>query len=385
MKNLGIKLLSIFIVLLFCLSPLGAIDLNQGDNATHINNTNNWDMNDVNDTIKVNDRDMEIKKVNETVVDLDNDEGNLACKNLSLNDSNSCKNTKYYDLGLHVKIDDCDYGQSPVQKIWCTDKHFVMANFDINVTGPGYYKIFTKLLRNNAEVKLSDDLAPGTYKVTVQEMGYPYGEDSFYTNNKATVSFTVKKLRPKIKAEVKDVELGKKPVVEVKCDESLKGNITINSNCSKDSFTVDASHSYFFYELANDVSPGDYYCVVSYSGDDIHESTMRICFFKVYKHDPNFSVHADDIVEGDKIVVKFHADRSLNCNVNYTVLAVPSTSSDSSLKLGTMHSLKFVNGEANATLENNLPPGKYFVSANCEDDDKFKEAHASTEFKINPA
>ena len=44
-----------------------------------------------------------------------------------------------------------------------------------------------------------------------------------------------------------------------------------------------------------------------------------------------------------------------------------------------------VNGQAYAILDNNLGPGRYFVSADCEGDDKYKEAHASTQFKINPA
>ena len=79
MNNLGIKVLSVFIVLLFCLSPLGAIDFNQGDNATNINN-NTATIKDVNDTIKVNDSDMEIKSVNDTVVDSDNDKNNINVK-----------------------------------------------------------------------------------------------------------------------------------------------------------------------------------------------------------------------------------------------------------------------------------------------------------------
>ena len=71
--------------------------------------------------------------------------------------------------------------------------------------------------------------------------------------------------------------------------------------------------------------------------------------------------------------------------MNYTVLPVPSTSSDSSSKLGTMHTLKLVNGKANVTLDNSLSPGKYFISANCEGDDSYRSSSASAEFKVNPA
>ena len=378
MKNLGIKLISVFIVLQFCLSPLGAIDLDQGNNATHVNNTNNTDKINENDTFKVNDSIDKINLNNETD-DLKND---VKCKNLSSNDTNSSKNLKGYDLGFRAEIADCTYGQSPVLKIWCTNKYFSHADFDISVTGNGYSNETTVCLWGSYnEVKLSDGLAPGRYTVTVK-----FVDEYGYFNNKTITHFiTVEKLSPMIKAEVKDVELGKNPVLKVTCDKGLKGNFTISSNFSDENFRVDASHDSFSYVFDKELAPGNYYCFVSYSGDDIHATTLRFCFFKVYKHDPNFSVQADDIVEGDKIIVKFHANKSLNCNANYTVLAAPSTSSNSSLKLGTTHAVRLVNGQAYAVLDNNLGPGRYFVSADCEGDDKFKEAHASTEFKINPA
>ena len=39
MKNSSIKLFSMLVIMLLCLSPLSAIDLNQGDNTPIINGT----------------------------------------------------------------------------------------------------------------------------------------------------------------------------------------------------------------------------------------------------------------------------------------------------------------------------------------------------------
>lgn len=379
MNNRGIKLFSILVIFLFCLSPLGAIGLNQGDNATHVNdnNTNNTEIKDINDTIKVNE-----------VVDLDNDKSNVESQNITLNDSNSSLNSKGHDIGLHASISDCDYGQSPVLKIWCTSDAFGQSYFDVFVTGPGYSENFTKdIYSKSAEFKLSDNLTPGRYNVTVVFMGYPYGEKSTYFDDaEVTTSFTVKKLKVRLHALMDDIELGQSPTIHISYEKGLTGKITISSNFSDEKYPCDAAeHNSFTCHFYDKPNPGSYYCLVSYSGDDYHDSAATLCFFKVNKHDPNFTIQTGDIVEGDKILVKFQADWSLNCNVNYTVLPVPSTSSDSSSKLGTMHTIKLVNGKANATLDNSLGPGKYFISANCEGDDSYRSSSASAEFKVNPA
>ena len=87
MKNLSIKLFSMLVIMLLCLSPLSAIDLNQGDNTPIINGTdtkNDNNIADVNDTInnniKDNNSNVEIKSINET----ENFKNKEECKNLSL-------------------------------------------------------------------------------------------------------------------------------------------------------------------------------------------------------------------------------------------------------------------------------------------------------------
>ena len=60
MKNSSIKLFSMLVIMLLCLSPLSAIDLNQGDNTPLINGTDtkkNNNIIDANDTINNNIKD----------------------------------------------------------------------------------------------------------------------------------------------------------------------------------------------------------------------------------------------------------------------------------------------------------------------------------------
>ena len=99
MKNLGKKIFTVFIVLLFCLSPLGAIDLNQGDNSSHLNDLNDGShLNDLNGT------DIEIKSINETDESIKGYD--VESQNLSINDNNSSKSLNRKNLNLVMEVDD---------------------------------------------------------------------------------------------------------------------------------------------------------------------------------------------------------------------------------------------------------------------------------------
>ena len=393
MKNLGIKLFSVLVILLFCLSPLGAIDLNQGDNVTHSNH-NGTDIKDVNDTIKdvndtikdddtdkVNDGDIEDKSVNGTDVGLDDDGTDVEKQNVSSNGTNSSeKLDQEYDPALHLSVDDINYGETAVVKMWITnDLINYLDPVTVKITGPDYSNEFNVRVwqREGINEFKVEDLPPGDYIITASVAG-----SRVIKPTKLTSWFSVKKHKVNLTAQVNDVELGETPVLRVTCDKGLEGNITIYSNWSDDKFTVDASHDSFSYQLDRNMAPGNYYCVVSYSGDKIHDSAVMCDFFTVKKHDPNMKVEVDDIVQGDKIFVKFHANKSLNCDVRYMVMSCPSSSSNSSLGEGSIHTVHLVNGEANASLSNSLPTGNYFISATCVGDDSFKEVNTSAYFRV---
>ena len=388
MKNLGIKIFSVLVILLFCLSPLGAIDLNQGYNVTHTNH-NGTDIKDVNDTIKdttvkVNDSDVEIKSVNDTAADLDNNESDVESKDISLNDTNSSqKLNEKVDPELHLKVDDINVGETAILKMWCSEEDLVYLPVTVTITGPNYSDEFdVRVWRSQGvnEFKIKD-LPAGNYVVTA----YSPGTSCFYKPTKRTAFLSVNKHKINLKTQVDDVEMGKTPVLRVTSEKGLKGNVTVYSNWSGENFTVDASHESFSYQLDRNMAPGNYCCIVTYSGDDTHDSAISASFFSVNKHDPNATVEVDDLVQGDDIFIKFHANKALNCDVKYVVLTVPSSASNSSLNGGSIMHVKLVNGEANATLENSLGPGRYFVSGTVEGDDNFNSAHFSKEFKVNPA
>lgn len=71
MNKLSLKFFGIFIILIFCLSPLAAMDLNQDDNNKYINQSmdmSNIGFEDADDSIVNDDNDVQcVDKDNETI------------------------------------------------------------------------------------------------------------------------------------------------------------------------------------------------------------------------------------------------------------------------------------------------------------------------------
>ena len=382
MKNLGIKLFSVLVILLFCLSPLGAIDLGQGDNATYANDNNGTDIKDVNDTIennhtvKVNDSDIEIKKLNETA-DL-NEEGNeIESQGMSSNDSDSSQNLKMAELGLHVSVDDTSLGQSPVMKIWTDDSRLIDSPIYISILGPNYYEEYeVDISKGTNEFKLSDDLSPGTYLVTADFPGYPAGRGGYWDPETATDYFTVNKLKPNLEAHIDNINPEDNPVVKFTCSDDLVNNIKISSPYLSKDYVVHASKGSFECKLDENFTPGNYYCTISYSGDDTHDSTKFRAYFDVDKYDPNLKISIADIHEGEYPVVKIKTNESYNGNVFVYFR------DDDGLYHGA-RDVKVVDGVGELTFPKTFKPGEHSATAIFYANGRFRYSEKSTKFMVN--
>ena len=167
MKNLGKKIFTVFIVLLFCLSPLGAIDLNQGDNSSHLNDLNDGShLNDLNGT------DIEIKSINETDESIKGND--VESQKLSINDSNSSKSLSKKNVNIVMEVDDTTYGEAAVVKIWFKSSGFGTYYSPKVVVEDRYtHEVYTKdyFTKGYNEIKLRKDLDPSTYTVTFEYRG----------------------------------------------------------------------------------------------------------------------------------------------------------------------------------------------------------------------
>ena len=368
MKNLGKKIFTVFIVLLFCLSPLGAIDLNQGDNSSHLN-----DLNDSSHLNDLNGTDIEIKSINETDESIKGND--VESQKLSINDSNSSKSLSKKNVNIVMEVDDTTYGEAAVVKIWFKSSDFGTYYSPKVVVEDRYtHEVYTKdyFTKGYNEIKLSKDLTPSTYTVKFEFRG-----SSYWYPKTVTDTFTVNKKNPNLKASVEDVYVGENPVVKVSTNEDVWGEGWIHSP----QFTKDY-YAHFCSGEANctideDLPAGNYTCTVSYDGDFIYANEDLTVNFAVNKHDPNLTVHVDDVIENDPFTVKVRADESLNGEVTYLI---KSRGGD---PMPITRSVKVVDGVANSTLETYLNPGTYSVSASFEGDDYFKESTAFASFYVN--
>ena len=435
MKNSSIKLVALLFILLFSLSPLNAIDLNQCDNATYINCTDmKKDSNviEINDTIKDNDSDVEIKCINEN----GNFKNNVGYINQSLNDSNSSKNLKSIDsqVLLCTSIKDVDYGQKPVCKIYIPggddfDKINVKVTIQ-NLNGSGDdYKEYTLSARhrNKFEMKFDDDLKPGRYKlkgkltVLYPKIG-PDGKKHSYTLNSYDYNnFTVRKLKTSLNPHIENFNSGKKPVIKFNCKDNLKGNIIISSPSFSKTYKIPASKGSFKYKLDENLTSGTYKYRVSYS-DDIYDAQPFTGNFTVYKHNPNLnrtinhfnkdkngasshvqyrykissdddsicrsstasttfavkekddqnlSIKVDNITEGQKAIVEITANNSLSGKAEIRL----NTSS-------TSYPVEIINCTANTTIDENLTPGEYNATVKLQGNNSLKPTEKSTTFTV---
>ena len=377
MKNLFLKLLSIFLILLFCFSPLGAIGLDQGDNITHISDNDGTDFKDVNDTIDVDDVDdvdIEVESVNETddLKELGND---VKSKRASINETNSSKNLKLKELKLEMEVDDTTYGEGAVVKVWIKNSDFgIVYNPKIKVVQDKYGRVYAKdyFTKGCNEIKLRDDLPIGTYTVT-----YEFKETDYWKGKTVSDTFTVKKRSSDLKASIEDVYVGEKPVVKVSSAEDLEEDVIISSPQLTKDYQAHLSNGEAACTIDEDLPAGNYSCSLSYPGDSTHDSQDLTIDFAVNKHNPNLTVQVDDVIENDPFTVKIHADESLNGEVTYLIKSLGGD------PIPITRSVKIVDGVANSTLETHLNPGTYTVAAYFYGDDYFKESTVFSTFKVD--
>lgn len=170
------KIACIFIIVMFCLMPLGAVDLNQNDNNNkYINedfNESTFEIKDVNASSNTNSTDFNSSQANESK---------------SYNDNGISENKTsegYMDPHLQIEINDIYEGEKAVAVIH-TDKTF---NGYVYVMYNNYGAMYIgEVVNGYCTITINSDLTEGKYNATV----YFDGDDHYKACN-AHTDFTVK-------------------------------------------------------------------------------------------------------------------------------------------------------------------------------------------------
>lgn len=386
MNNSFLKILSIFLILLFCLSPLAAIDLGQGDSSAQINDNNNTNFKDLNDTViaddtGLDDNAMEIESDNET--DDINAVDDVEIQNVSINDSNSTKNLQKANPKLSMEVEDSVYGESAIVKIYFASDFGITYGQKVKVQGNNIYETYKCNLTGGSNViKLRDDLPPGTYTVS-----YSFAGSSWYNSASVSGQFVVHKRDSAIDCSVKDVGPGEVPVVKINTKEHLESNYAyVTSPQFSKEYKIDLSGSSGSVNIDENFTTGYYSCNVFYPGDRFHNSQNTTVNFKVARLDPNLTVELSDISKGENLFVKIHANKTLNGDVTCKVIRAIGSNSSSSLNSGETVTVHLVDGEGSVTMYcRNLAVGDYMVCTGFSGDSTFRPDLVFRNFKVKAA
>ena len=304
MQKSFLKFVCIFIIAMFCLTPLGAIDLNHDDsNNKYVNHKENETSSLVNVSNSIG---IDINPVE----DVDNDDSSDNKTNIvNVSDVNSSQvNLSKSWPNLNAHIDDVDYGEAPVVKVFADMDLYARVRMEC----PDFsYNYAVAIKDGYMKYQFQEyDLKPGTYVVKLYTIG-----DSKFDPQEITTKFNVNKIKPNFRINsIDSVVYGNNVVINVDADKRLNGTANIKLSNSK-TVPIKFENGTGCAEIAK-LHPGQYHAVVDYEGDDIFIPESSESTFRVYGDtNPELSVSIDDIQYGEHPIVKVHSNKSANGTV----------------------------------------------------------------------
>ena len=376
MKEIGFKIVSIFIILMFCLAPLSALDLNAGDNNTKYEdksiNEGNINVDDVDiNADDSNTKDVDTADADSHIKDKDADtqikDESADIKHVKADKSEAKLSDKLIDPNLKISIEDIYQGEDAIVKVTAHSGFTQILNVKLENGAQCYVDV----KKGYGEGKISG-LEPDVHTASTKSIA-----DNTYHSGEATTTFTVKdKVDPNLKISVKSVIQGEKPVAKITANSTINDLVVVKINGSSNEYNVKlvdgAAEAKIFEELA----PGDYSATVSYDGNKVFKPATKTAKFSVKAGDladPDLSVSVADFTVGGKAKVEVNA----NSTIDNEYVVVKLNSSDEE------HPVKLTNGHASITLDDDLSPGKYTALVSYDGDDTFNPAIANTSFKVN--
>ena len=317
MKGLNLRLACIFIILIFLLSPLSALDLNQDGNNKYINQENNSNRYDsyanisADDLLNGTDADFDEHLVNgtETKLDDDLDNGTAYDNAKRLGNATNIKNkTKgpalLVDPNITAEVDDIVEGDDLHVKLYA-EKYFQGPVY----VSVGNYNTDFKMWNGYGECTFENiKLSPGTYSL----LAFNFGDDRYAE----TYKFTRFKVwgDSDLNLSIDDIYLGEKPVAEISANPNVNGiaHIKLNNSDKIHDVKIEKGHGSFTFD--DDLARGNYSATVSYDGDDIYfKDEATACFDVIDKHyNPHFTARIHDIAVDRRPILEIDMNESLN-------------------------------------------------------------------------
>lgn len=383
MNKSTIKLLCIFIMIIYCLAPLGAIDLNQDNNA------NLYDLNDTaNDTIddasNEEEKNVEIKEINNTDIATSNstiDKNNREIEILEVNKTVNDKKLGAVIPDISVTIPDINYGEKPTvtiyaqYRIYTTEWKAEYIN-PLKISCPQFSHDYHFTLDEGGfyymkeSYSLDENLEPGIYTVIAS---YPGGKNLKPWS--CEYKFQVKRnSEPNMRLKIDNITYGKKLNVKFDADEELNGTIHLKIN---------DGHIHTF-QVRNGVGetsisgldPGTYNATATFDGNYLFKKGVASTTFTVKGNDnPKalLNLHVDNIKLGEDAKLQIRSQDTFDDNVKVWIKGVNETKEIT---------VPVIGGVGETTIRD-LKIGNYAAIAIFDGNDKFRPSENATTFTVN--
>ncbi len=377
MKNSMLKFACIFIIVMYCLAPLSAIDLNQDDNNNKYINQEDNGMDMAVEDANINISDDENKSV---VHDERNSAGNDEV--LNLNDSkieieNSKENLSEgrKQPNLRMNIEDVEQGQVPVLEVYA-DKDLIALDLPAYCPNfsniPKFYEFDIHDGYGVCYLNQEKYLSPGNYTVTIDYTG-----TNLYYPQKVSTTFEVyakPSANPNLEINVDDINVGEKANVDITANEKINGQVYVKLDASSSETPVMVKDGHGQVTLNDDLEAGTHTASVRYDGDRIFKADEKSTSFEVKRLTPKMSVSAEDIERFEQPTINVYTgiDKPINVTVQIYKDSTLITSSDES-----------VDGYKSIQMDKNLTEtGKYTVKLIFEGNEKYEACEKTTSFYV---
>ena len=363
MKNLSIKLISLSIIILFCLSPLSAIDLTSENNTIIDNSTQ--------DDVKINDKICDIGGDDSQIKDADSANVDNRTK-ITVKDSEdeTADNDTQEDEeellnpNLSIKVNDVSEGGKVTIEVTAENNfnHYVevrLSNSD---------KVYPlKIVNGYGKLTINEDIAPGKYSAKVS-----YDGDEKFAPDEKSTSFIVK-ANANLNIKIDNIHEDEKAVAEITANEDINNQyVEVKLSDYDKVYPVKLINGYGKVRFDEQFIPGKHYATVKYEGNTKYNAAEKATSFNVIPiTSPNLVIKVKDIYYGNKAVVEITANNTINQYVE-----VKLNSSDN------VYPIKLVNGSGKTTIIENLEPGKYSATVTFDGNSIFSADIKTTTFTV---
>ena len=370
MKNFSLKIACIFIILMYCLAPLSALDLNQDDNNKYINqDTDDSDIavKDVNVTKETTDE--KSKNVDATDVGDDNvvaDASSVDTKKQDVkkaDDEDKESSSGHIDPKLKIYVQDTKVGNK--QNVIISSSSLFSG--DVVVSFHGDLNPHTVYVKNGyARLTLDEDLNVGTYTATVKFDG-----NERYTKSSAKTTFNVGKGEPKLQIYARDIAYGQKATVEVIGSKAFTGDVVVSLHGDLNPHTMHVENGYAKEIIDEKLAVGPYTATVKFDGNENFVKDSSFTHFSVYKANPNLNIKVENISYGEKPTVEITAIDSFTGDVYVSFHGLLNP-----------HKVHVENGYATATIDEDLAIGPYVATVSYLGNENFTASSDITNFRV---